>query len=39
VFTFLMAPKPYGLNNKKEPNYLRNTLEKFEPQPRQFDTI
>jgi hypothetical protein len=39
VFTFLMVPKPYGLNNKKEPNYLRNTLEKFEPKPRPFDTI
>jgi hypothetical protein len=32
-------PKPLGLNNKKEPNYLRNTLEKFEPDPKPFDKI
>jgi hypothetical protein len=32
-----MAPKPQGLNNKKEPNYLRNPLEEFEPKPRPFD--
>jgi hypothetical protein len=31
--------KTNGLNNKKEPNYLRNTLEKFEPKPRLFDTF
>jgi hypothetical protein len=34
-----MAPKPLGLNNKKELNYLRNTLEKFEPKPKPFDMI
>jgi hypothetical protein len=34
----LMEPKPHGLNNKKELNYLRNTLEKLEPKPRPFDT-
>jgi hypothetical protein len=34
-----MAPKPLGLNNKKELNYLRNTLEKFEPEPKPFDMI
>jgi hypothetical protein len=34
-----MAPKPLGLNTKKEPNYLRNPLEKFEPEPKPFDTI
>jgi hypothetical protein len=33
-----MAPKPQGLNNKKELNYLRNPLEEFEPKPRLFDT-
>jgi hypothetical protein len=38
VFTYLMAQKLHDLNNKKEPNYLRNTLEKFEPKPRPFDT-
>jgi hypothetical protein len=34
-----MAPKPLGLNIKKEPNYLRNPLEKFEPEPNSFDMI
>jgi hypothetical protein len=34
-----MAPKPLGLNNKKELNYLRNPLEKFEPEPKPFDMI
>jgi hypothetical protein len=34
-----MAPKPLGLNIKKEPNYLRNTLEKIEPEPNSFDMI
>jgi hypothetical protein len=34
-----MAPKPLGLNIKKEPNYLRNPLEKFEPEPKPFDMI
>jgi hypothetical protein len=34
-----MAPKPLGLNIKKEPNHLRNPLEKFEPEPNSFDTI
>jgi hypothetical protein len=34
-----MAPKPLGLNNKKEPNYLRKPLEKFEPEPKPFDMI
>jgi hypothetical protein len=32
-----MAPKPLGLNTKKVPNYLRKPLEKFEPEPKQFD--
>jgi hypothetical protein len=34
-----MAPKPLGLNIKKEPNHLRNLLEKFKPEPNSFDTI
>jgi hypothetical protein len=34
-----MAPKPLGLNNKKELNYLRNPLEKFEPKPKPVDMI
>jgi hypothetical protein len=34
-----MAPKPLGLNIKKEPNYLRNPLEKLEPEPNLFDMI
>ena len=32
-----MAPKPLGLNTKKEPNYIRNPLEKFEPEPKPVD--
>jgi hypothetical protein len=39
VFTFVLAPKPLGPNNKKWPNYLRHTLEKFEPKPRPFDKV
>jgi hypothetical protein len=34
-----MAPKPLGLNTKKEPNYLKNPLEKVETEPKPFDTI
>jgi hypothetical protein len=34
-----MEPKPLGMNIKKEPNYLRNPLEKFEPEPKRFDMI
>jgi hypothetical protein len=34
-----MAAKTLGLNIKKEPNYLRNPLEKFEPEPKPFDMI
>jgi hypothetical protein len=34
-----MVPKPLGLNIKKKPNYLRNPLKKFEPEPNSFDTI
>jgi hypothetical protein len=34
-----MAPKPLGLNIKKGPNYLRNPLEKFEPELKPFDMI
>jgi hypothetical protein len=33
----LLAPNPWGPIDKREPNYLRNTLEKFEPKPRPFD--
>jgi hypothetical protein len=32
-----MVPKPLGLNIKKETNYLRNPLEKFEIEPNSFD--
>jgi hypothetical protein len=34
-----MTPKPLGLNIKKEPNYLRNPLENFEPKPNSFVMI
>jgi hypothetical protein len=34
-----MAPKPLGLNIKKEPNHLKTPLEKFELEPNSFDTI
>jgi hypothetical protein len=34
-----MALKPLGMNTKKEPNYLRNPLEKIEPDPKPFDMI
>jgi hypothetical protein len=34
-----MVPQPLGLNTKKEPNHLRNPLEKFEPEPVPFDMI
>jgi hypothetical protein len=34
-----MAPKPLGLSIKKELNYLRNPLEKIEPEPKSFDII
>ena len=39
VFTFVLAPKPLGPNNKKWPNYIRHTLEKFEPKPRPVDKV
>jgi hypothetical protein len=39
VFTFVLAPKPLGPNNKKWSNYLRHTLEKFEPKPRPLDKV
>jgi hypothetical protein len=34
-----MEPKPLSMNTKKEPNYLRNPLEKFETEPNSFDMI
>jgi hypothetical protein len=33
------VPKPLGPNSKRWPNYLRHTLEKFEPKLRPFDKV
>jgi hypothetical protein len=39
VFTFVLAPKPLGPNNKKWTNYPRHTPAKFETKPRPFVTV
>jgi hypothetical protein len=39
VFTLVLAPKTFGPNSKKWPNYTRHIPEKFEIKPRSFDIV
>jgi hypothetical protein len=39
VFTFVLAPTPFGPNSKKYPNHPRHLSENFEFKPRSFDTV
>jgi hypothetical protein len=38
MFTLIPNLKPFGPIDKVAPKYLQNTVEKFEPNPKSFDT-